>query len=74
MKKLSIVLCLAAFLGFAFSPVAMSTNNENLTEYTDTTKKAVKKTSPKTDCSKSCSSSSCSKTKKTPVKTEPKKK
>jgi hypothetical protein len=62
MKKISIVLCLVAFLGLAFSPSIISSNNENSIVLTDTTK-AVKKTKTKTksDCSKSCGHSCTSK-------------
>lgn len=58
MKKISIVLCLVAFLGFAFSPALISSTSENHTVLTDTTKTVKKtKTKAKSDCSKSCSSS-----------------
>lgn len=73
MKKIAIVLCLAAFIGFAFSPVAFSNHNENMIEYSDTTKKTVKKSTSKSDCSSSCSKS-CTKSKTSPTKNDPKKK
>ena len=62
MKKISIVLCLVAFLGFAFSPSLISSNDKNITVLTDTTKTVKKtKTKTKSDCSKSCSHSCTSK-------------
>jgi hypothetical protein len=73
MKKISIILCLSAFLGLAFSPVIISNEAKNEITYTDTTK-AVKKSKTKSDCTKSCGHSCTKSAKTTKPKSNPKKK
>jgi hypothetical protein len=83
MKKIALVLSLAAVMGLVFSPALMSNSNENVIEYADTTKTKKKVSTKhvkneKSDCStsksSSCCKSSCSKSTDTKkAKTDPKK-